>query len=361
MRTAKFFAKVYTMSGTFLRVIDASMFLNVPNIVREVGKPAGELTINLALPWDDFGFNDTLNLYNLVKVYAVNEANVNGLLVYQGTIEEITGVYEESANHVSIRLYPIDALLNRALLKTGGGETPADYTKTYTGGDVDTMFSDMVTDANTIYGSFFSGDLGNPALSVNIDFIKKTHLQVLMGAFGLLTSTWFWRIDADGTIKLGEYNDVTQTHSLTVGKDVQSITVIKSILDVRNRLNLTYAGPAYANYTDATSVTDYGRRHYASSDTSLLNLAAANAHGNGEIAKQKDPRTKTVIHVNTNYAIETIKPGDTVKVYNVSANTSQMLSGVLRILRVEYDGTMAVLHLADIVDNFGKEFTKAIA
>lgn len=37
-----------------------------------------------------------------------------------------------------------------------------------------------------------------------------------------------------------------------------------------------------------------------------------------------------------------------------------MLTGVLRIVRVEYDGAVAVLHLADVSDNFGKELGLAI-
>ena len=361
MQSAKFFAKVYNISGTFQRVLDSSLFLNVPTIVREVNKPAGELTIDLALPWDDFGFGDTINPFDLVKVYAVNEANPTGLLVYQGTIEEITGSLNENTDHVSIRLYPIDALLNRSLVKTGGGETPADYTKTYTGGDVDTMFSDMVTDANTIYGSLFTDSLANTGLSVNVSFLYKTHLDIINGAFDLLGSSWFWFLNASGLLELDEYNDVTADHTLTLGKDVMAIDVIKSILDVKNRLNLTYNTSSYANYTDATSIADYGRRHYAATNNELTNLAAANAFGDGEIARQKDLKTKTIIKVNTNYDIETIKPGDTVQVLNKKDGTSQMITGVLRIHRVEYDGTMAILHIADIVDNFGNEFTKAIA
>jgi hypothetical protein len=60
--------------------------------------------------------------------------------------------------------------------------------------------------------------------------------------------------------------------------------------------------------------------------------------------------------VNANYAIETILPGDTVKVTNVPSGASSLLSGqILRVQRVEYDGSLAVLHLADVVDIFGTE------
>lgn len=80
------------------------------------------------------------------------------------------------------------------------------------------------------------------------------------------------------------------------------------------------------------------------------------AKGNGEIARLKDPKTKTLVTVNANYAIETILPGDTIKILNVPSGSSSLLSGqVLRIQRVEYDGSLAVLHLADITDVFGSE------
>jgi hypothetical protein len=92
------------------------------------------------------------------------------------------------------------------------------------------------------------------------------------------------------------------------------------------------------------------------SDSGIQNSGSADSRGNGEVARLKNPFTKTQITVNANYAIETILPGDTVKVTNVPSGASSLLSGqVLRIQRIEYDGALALLHLADIIEIFGNE------
>ena len=52
------------------------------------------------------------------------------------------------------------------------------------------MFSDGVDDANAVHGSFFSKNLGNPALSVNVNLVQKTHLESLNAAFVFLDATW---------------------------------------------------------------------------------------------------------------------------------------------------------------------------
>lgn len=152
------------------------------------------------------------------------------------------------------------------------------------------------------------------------------------------------------------------TRRQALGKHVDSIQAGKSILNLKNLVRLGWgSGPTYAVYSDATSQAAYGHRDEALTDSGIQNSGSADVKGNGEITRLKDPRSKTVLTVNTNYAIETILPGDTVKVLNVPSGTSSLLSGqVLRIQRVEYDGSLAVLHLADQVDVFGNEIIESL-
>lgn len=354
---AKFFAKVYSSSGnTFRCVLNSGILLSVPRIIREVNKPAGEITLDLALPWDNFGYGSTINLFDLVKVYVVNDANPGGLLVYQGHIIEANALYDAMSNHVTLRIFPIDALIGNAFWVGTG------YTVSYASADIDTMFSDAIDDLNTVHGSFFTKNLGNPALSVSVNFVQKTHLDVLASVFAFLDATWHWRLRPNGQIDLQQYSDVTATHTLALGKHVDSIQTGKSILDVKNLVRLGWgSGPTYAVYSDATSRSTYGHRDEALSDSGIQNSGSADSKGNGELARLKNPFTKTQITVNANYAIETILPGDTVKISNITSGASSILSGqVLRIQRVEYDGSLAILHLADTKDLFGTELTQIL-
>ena len=228
--------------------------------------------------------------------------------------------------------------------------------------DVDTMLFDAITNANTLHGtSYFTTSLGNPGKSINVNFVEQTHLQAIQRAIAFLDDTWFWRMTPGGQMQFAQFNDSTATHRLVVGSHVDEIEVTKTIMDVKNGVRVEYSGPAYSFYNDATSETAYGKRQEKLTDSSVLNLTSADALGNGNLAKKKDVKLQTVIRINAQYDLESISPGDTCTIVNVSDTESQMIAGVMRIVRVQYDGMTATLHLADILDNFGREFTLATA
>lgn len=362
--TARFLAKLYDKTGaTFKRVLDANILTELPRISREVSKPASEIVLSLALPWDDFDFGTTISDFFLVKLYAINDNHPDGILVYQGFITEIHSILAIGSDHVELRVFPLESLLDFAFWKSGSGQTLGDYTKSYSGADVDTIMGDAITDANTVHGTaYFTSSLGNPGVSITADLVELTHLAGINKALGFLDATWYWRVRADGTFELRQWSDATADHRFTLGQDVDMIDSTRSLIDIKNGIRVEYTGPAYSFYNDATSEGSYAKRQEKQSDTSILNLTSADAFGNGLVAKKKDPKTKTKLTVNAQYDLETIKPGDTCRVLNVS-NSNPMLSSatIYRIIRVEYDGATAQLHLSDIVDNFGVEFGKAIS
>lgn len=361
-QAARFLAKVYDKTGvTLKKVIDAGLMLELPRISRDVSKPTSDITLALALPWDDFGYGTEISEFFLVKLYAINDAHPSGILVYQGFITEITGILNRDTNHVQLRVFPLESILNNAFWKSGGTESLADYTITYVTADVDTMFSDAITNIHTLYGtSYFTNDLGNPGASITVNFVEQTHQQALDKAIKFLNATWYWRVKPDGTMQLKQFSDATATHSLVLGKHIDSLEVTKTIMDLENGVRVEYTGPAYVFSSDATSETAYGKRQKKISDTNIQNAGSATALGDGEVARLKDVKIQTKIVLNAQYDLETIFPGDTCRIVNVPDTASQMVSGVFRILRTEYDGMTMTLHLAEIVQNFGVEFARAI-
>lgn len=352
-QAARFFAKVYTFTGSsFRRVLDAAVVLGVPTIVREIGKPASDIQLQLAMPFDDFGYTTTIDIGNLVKIYAVNDDNREGLLVYQGFIEELDGTLSRSQNTITLRIFPIDSLFGRSYWKVGGS-----YVVTYGSSDVDTIFSDAIDDMNSIYGAtFFTKNLGNPGLTLNQTFTRVTHGSALETAAKFLADGWYWRIRANGQVDLGQFNDVTPTHRLASAKHIDTIHVVKSALNLKNKIVVSWGGgPTDSEYSDAPSIAAYGQKMALVSDSGINDAGTANTKGNNELARLKNVVTKTEIVVNSQYPIETILPGDTIKIENVTANTSQMVTGILRVLRTEYNGSTCNIHLGDVIDNFGNE------
>lgn len=356
MQAAKFYAKVFSNTGaTFRRTISESQILALPNIVREVGKPASDVTLTIAEKWDDFGYGEAagINEFDLVKIYAANESNPTGALVFAGHINEIKSTFQAGRDNVELRIMPIDALLTMSFFRDG-----ASFEKAYSAADVDTMFSDVITHANSVYGSFFSDDLASPGESITVTYDQKKHSEILKAAAEYLDDGWYWRIEADGTIKLAEYS-ATADHNFTAGFDADKIEVTRSLLNTKNGYRLAWGGtPTYEYYDDSTSAADYGLRETAETDSEIQNSASADLKGDAYIESNKNITTKLMVTVNANYAIETIQPGDTCQVLNVKSGA--LPSGVRKIVRVEYSGEQAVLHLDEVVDNFGQEFGKAI-
>lgn len=361
MNAARFIAKVYDATGaTFKTTIGADSILSLPRISREVSKPSSDVTLSIAMPWDDFGYGTTIREFFLVKLYAINDAHPSGILVFQGFITEINGKLSRDTNHVELRIFPLESILNNAFWKSGGTQSLADHTITYSAADVDTIFSNAITNINTLYGSYFTTDLGNPGASITVNFVEQTHQQALDKAIRFLNDTWYWRVKPDGTMQLKQFDDSSPTHRFVLGMDVDSLEVTKSIMDMKNGIRVEYTGPAYVFSNDATSETNYGKRQKKVSDTNIQNSASATALGDGELARLKDVKTQVQITINAQYDLESIFPGDTCKIVNVPDTSSQMVEGIFRILRTEYDGMTTTLHLSEIVQNFGVEFARAI-
>ncbi len=359
MSAAKFQIKVYDSTGTvYRRTIPAESVLNLPRIIREVGKPASPVSIRIASQWDSFGYGDTINLFDLVKIYAVDPNHKAGTLIFQGHITGTTLTSDGSRNSVELILFPIDNLLGMALFKTTGGA----YTVSYSGSDVDAIITDVITRANGIHGAFFSGDLANPGESLTVDFDEKTHLQVIQEAVAFLDDSYFWRVEPDGTIKLAIYNDSTADHILTFEKDISAIEIQNNIAEVKNGLRLAWGGgPTYSYYEDATSKSDYGTREETQSEPGIGAAGTADTLGASEIAKKKDPKATTRLVANMTYDLVSVLPGDTIRIRNLPTAVADILGDTLRIKRVEFDGINAQIYTDDTVPNFGHELSKALA
>ncbi len=114
---AQFFLKVYDKTGATIRqTIGANKIIGVPTIVRDVSAAGSDLTIDIAMPWDDFGFGEAngINYYDLVKIYAQNENNPGGVVVFAGFITEIHCQFDAKDNHITLRLLPIEAVFANA-------------------------------------------------------------------------------------------------------------------------------------------------------------------------------------------------------------------------------------------------------
>lgn len=360
-QAAKFFLKVYDRSGaSFRQTIPAERVISVPSIVREVGMPGSDLTVDLALPWDGTGLGeaDGINYSDLVRIYAVNPANPGGVLVFQGFVIEVRTAFTATENRASVRLFPLEAVLADALFKSG----PSSWTHAFSAKTAAFIIGSAVDAANALQGGYFTKNLADDGSSITATLDFVTHLEAIQAAAGFLDDTWYWRARPDGTVDLQQYADSVPTHRFTLGTDVDSLETIGSVLDLKNDVVVTWgSGPTTTQYQDSGSQAAYGVRSERIQDSAIQDLASANLAGNGRLSQASAPVAKSIVTVNAGYPIETIMPGDTMVLRNLTPTGAQIFGeGVVRILRVEYDGALARLSIGDVIENFGREITESI-
>lgn len=360
---ARFFLKVYDKTGaTYRQTIPASRLLSVPVIIREASKMAGDITISLAYPWDNFGFNasDGIKLYDRVKIYAQNDENPSGVLVFQGFVTELHGLFDPTTNHIEVRLLPIESVLAQALyLKSGSYSIP--ISSGNLGDDMWQAVSDGMT-AQSLAGLFTQNTMNPPGITAVFNLQYGTHMAMVTKLASYLQDGWYWRVRPDGTFDLQAYNTAAD-HVFTIAKDVQALDVVNSILDLKNGTLMSWGSPNTDTYrSDAPSQGAYGMRDERIQDSTIGSLASAQSAGDGNVARKKNPVAKTIVTVNRRYPIETILPGDTCKILNNTNGSSQMLppGAVYRIVRVEYDGATAKITLGDLVENVGLELSRVL-
>lgn len=354
-QAAKFLVKIFSPDRSTPRmVLNDKSILTVPSIVREVNKPASDVTLDLAISWDDAAYAETygLNPYDLVEIDAITETYPNGYRVFTGNIQELKVRYGAQENRVIIRVFPIEAEFTFYF-----------WINTYVS-TVDTadVFDDAVDAVNGSY---------SPQLTKNIATTGQVHQPAYSGYViaGLnsemenLNASWYWRVRPNLQLDLQQYSDSVATHTLTVGKDVDTVQNIKSLIDVVNYARIEFFDGITVHstvYQNAASVAAYGLRNFYQSLGSS-SQGQSDSVGNNLIENQGDLFTKTQLVVNAQYPIETILPGDTVKIQNLTTAQQAWLSGILRVVRVRYDGATAVLDLSIITDNYGVELGKLIS
>lgn len=348
---AKYVVKIFDPTRTTMRMVfDSSRILAAPLVTREVNKVASDVAIDLGLSWNDanYGQANGINPFDLVEVYAVTDFNPQGYLVFTGNVIEEKAVVSGTSNHVTLRVFPVDFGFSTALVY----ENLPGYQ------DISHWVNGIVDTVNNTYPSQMTKNLTAGAGIDNPTWINIACVDALAAEMALANDTFYWRLRPNLQFDLSQYNDAAPDHTLVWGRDIDAMNLNQSILDVVNQVIVFYASSA--TYTNDASIAKYGARTQfidlgSGADKSLADAAAAKVLDASGTLFQKMQLT-----LNTNYPIETILPGDTVKIENLTPSEATWLTGVLRVVRTKYDGETCVVDLSLIYDNFGVEMSKLI-
>lgn len=351
--------KIYSLAGVYIKTANPLQITNEVRFSSKINGFQGQCVIELALPIDDFDEGASIKLMNIVRIYEADDVNSPApRLIYTGFISQYTPFFDEGAEGVRLTLLGLGSLLSYTHYKNGSS-----YTVAKAGVDPAAIMREVIDQFNAAYTGSLMGYTGSTVVdtgtNITYTFTDAKWFDAIKKSFELGGGGRYWKLAEDGQLYF-KLKPSTATHRFTIGDDVQSGEVVKNSEQVVNVVQLRWGGtPTVANYSDATSITNYGRRESVITDASIGNSTSADQIGNGQIADSKDSKVQARLRINTKYDIETIKVGDTCSVFNVK-NGSTVFPANMQITALTYSPDFVDVELENVKSTFADNFNSAV-
>lgn len=359
-----YFYRVYT-SGVLVatwtkEVISEPRFRSVIN-----GGP-GQLLVELSRPFDDFGEEDDVRLNNRVDCYVVDGDSPNGQLLYSGYISGYQPIIDGVTEKVEVTVLGFVAELERHILRGSLGPNGA-TTVAYLSADPSNIMKDVIDKYRAQGGQlrYSSSTILLTNTVVSYTFNTNTIKECFDKIVELCPVGWYFRVDPDGFVYLQPKN-ILADHSFVLGKHIEKLRTFRRIEDLINRVLFTGAGdPAlFRVYENTGSQGTYGMYERKVVDQRVSLAATASIISNRLIDSQKDPEIRSTFLIIDNngpgprgYDIESIKPGQTLRVKNLKTGVaSTSLWDVAQWDVDVWDQTLAT-QAADIIQIMAVEYT----
>lgn len=314
-----YYYKVYD-DGIYVKTWSQEV-ISEPNFKNTINAGAGNMDIEIARKFDDFGEDEDVKLNNKVEIWVVDKEQPNGQLLYTGYISGYRPLIKQAKESVIITVFGFVAETARMILRDSGGNT----TIAYNSYDPALMLKDVIDKYRSLGGNLIytaaSIDLTNTVVSYtfNTNSIKECIDTIIE----LCPVGWYFKIEADGTVYLKPRN-VLATHKFTLGIEVENLETFRRIEDLVNRVLFTGGGspPLFRVYQNTGSQDAYGLYEIKKVDQRVTLAATASIISNRLIDTFKDPEIRSKFTIvdsngpkaNRGYDIESIKVGDTLLV-----------------------------------------------
>jgi len=318
----QFNIKFYNSSATFQKNLTPQIPESDISFTQKINGGQGELMIDLAIPFDDIP--SYIVPFNFVRVYMVDPVTPLGQLIYSGWISQVAPFSSGSRNGVRIICLGLVSLLSLSLYKDG-----ANFDVVHSGVDPSAIIADIITNFQSVYppsvfewigtdavtGIRDGGNVDSVGTNVDYTFQKRKWNRAVEDTHALADAGWFWFVDKGGDFYFQD-KSATADHTFTIGKDVQSIDIPKSIEDIVNDVTVAYTGGT-VNATDATSIAAVGKREkYIDRTSDTSDSTTAQQIADKEVADNKDETIEATLVLNNQYDIESVRPGQTCQVLN---------------------------------------------
>lgn len=322
-----FIYKVYDADTGALVEIWSDDVISDPIFKAVINGGAGELQVRLARPFDEFGEDVDVKINNEVKVYVYDKDEPNGSLLFHGYISGYKPIIRKTTEYIQVTLFDFSAELERMILRDSDGNTEVAF-NSYDP-------SNILKEVLDLYQAL-GGNLGYTSDSVELTgtvvsytFNTNTIKECLDKVVELCPVGWYYRVSPDGYVYLASKSE-TASHVFTVGLDIEELETFRRAEDLINRVVFTGGGdpPLYIVEENTASQSSYGLYEKRVIDERVIITATARTIAGRLIDQQKDPEIRSTFLIVDNqgqrgrgYDIESIHPGQTLKVANLKTTT----------------------------------------
>ena len=343
---------VYDKNGNFKTSISPEIIVGDINFNFNINSGCSEFNLRINSPFDQYDEGGLIAFSNIVEIFLVNEDNKDGKLIYKGVMPEYNPFIKLDGDEgITLNLLGLLSLLNQEYYKSG-----VNYTVTHNNIDPANIIKAIIdnyateTGNNLIWYDVSSIDL--TGVLVSYEFKQLKWIDAIKKAFELVPANWYWYIDIDGKFYLKQ-KPSSSTHQFTMGINLDEVDAVKTARKIVNHCRVYYTDVLYQEFSDATSISTYGKFEEVIADSDIQDASSALERAKKVVGDNKDPKISTKIAVNNNYDIGKIKPGDTCELLNF--NTEKTFTDNMQIYSISYKEDAVTLNLSDYSPSLSRE------
>ena len=367
MTGKKYYAKVYERTSS--RTMTLWTDIKIEGFSKTINGGLGEIEIQLARSFDNYGEGEDIKLNNKVMIYVSGPAlPPEGKLIYTGYISQINPYVDGHSEGVNIRC--LGYISKFAVIPFISSTT--NPTKTYDSQEISGIVGDIlaVTQETTIgfkrndpnfVCNYTGSTISNTGVNATIRFPLKSLKEAMdicldySAVSATETNPFYYYLDANETFYFRR-KPGKATHTFYFKKHVKKISVEKSMTEMRNY----YYYWNGLQESDANKVAIFLTPSVASQNIDLYGLRWEVLEGriNDDTTDGQAFGTKAIYRALSNnavpilkadieiadigtdaksgYVIENIEPGDTCKILNLPDTVNSIFNNNMTITKVDY-------------------------
>lgn len=323
----EYIVKLYDWSMNFVKVLPASLITNDISFSESIDAWQWQLQLNVNLPIDTDYFDNV----RYCKVYVSDNRSLDNQLLYSGRLSKVNRTFSNNKENIQITFLSLYTLLNDVYFKQDWEfifqieDDPAEIIKT---------IIDYFNTKHSWLISYTAWSIDTYWSNIYLEFNNTTCADALKSLMEWLNRYLF--VWADWVVQFHEVPQ-TITHNLTYEKDITTLTIPEDYEKVANAVRATYREEWWTNdlitdvVVDNDSISRFGRKEIIVSANNAYGETAGETYRDSYLNEYKDWKKNINLTVSTLYPIESIHPGDTIRIRNIDLSISN-----LKISKVEY-------------------------